>query len=329
MKNDRLFSGLVLVIIGAAFLLHNFGVVDFHWYNIVRLWPIFLVIGGINLLLANTRTVWATIVKVGVLVIGLGFVLFSNAGRRHNDSSLFNFHYNVDDDDDNDVDLDIDDDKDDDIKALKANATNVFQQPYTADIKHARLNVSGGATSYVLNTSTDSLFKAATREYYGNYNLSTSKEDSVTVVDFDMDKHNQHFRLNGGHMNVAQISLNTAPIWDLNLRGGAAKVDFDLTPYKVRSLNISGGAASCDIKMAANLPLTDVTVSTGASEVTIRIPKNAACDIAVSSGLSSNDFDGFTKISSSHYTTPGFEAAKNKIYLKLKGGVSDFNVRRY
>ncbi len=325
MKNDRLFSGLVLVIIGAVFLLNNFGVIDFHWGNLFRLWPVFLVIGGVNLLLSNTRAVWATLVRVAVLVIGLGFILFANVPGKYG-FGPFKYHYNITDDNNNDDD---DDDTDGDLKVSDKSSSNTYQQPFVAGTKYARLNVSGGATKYTLTKSTDSLFTASTSEYYGDYKLDSRTEDSVTVVDFDMNKRHERFRWDGGNMNVARLSLNTAPIWDINLRGGAAKVDFDLTPYKVRNLNINGGAASCNVKLDAKLPVTDVVVSTGASEIDINIPKSAACDIVTSSGLSSNDFEGFTKISGDHYTTPGFENAKNKIYLKLKGGVSDFNVRRY
>lgn len=324
MRNDRLFSGLVLVIIGAVFLLNNFGVIDFHWGNLFRLWPVFLVIGGVNLLLSNTRAVWATLVRVAVLIIGLGFILFSNVGNRHG-FGPFKYHYDITDNDSNDDD----DDKDGDLKLSDKSSSNTYQQPFVTGTKYARLNVSGGATKYILNKSTDRLFTASTSEYYGDYKLDSRTEDSVIVVDFDMNKRNQRFRWDGGNMNVARLSLNTAPIWDINLRGGAAKVDFDLTPYKVRNLNINGGAASCSVKLDAKLPVTDVLVSTGASEININIPKNAACDIVTSSGLSSNDFEGFDKISGDHYATPSFESAKNKIYLKLKGGVSDFNVHRY
>jgi len=325
MKNDRLFSGLVLVIIGTVFLLHNFHVIDFHWSNLFRLWPVFLVIGGINLLLANTRTAWATALKVVILIIGLGFVLFANIHRRDESGSRFSFNFRDDDDKDDIVDTAF---TDGDIKSSKA-ISNVYQQLYTPDVKTARLNISGGATSYVLNTTTSDLFKASTHETYGKYNLQTSKDDSVTVLDFDMKGKNRSFHWDSDRMNEARISLNTAPLWYINLRGGAAETKFDLTPFKIRSLTINGGATSSKIKLADNTPLTEVSVSTGASEVEISIPKNAACDITVSTGLSSNDFEGFTKISGSHYTTPGFSGAANKIYLHLKGGVSDFEVKRY
>jgi hypothetical protein len=327
MRNDRLFSGLVLVIIGSVFLLNNFGVIDFHWGNLFRLWPIFLVIGGINLILANNRTVWATVIKVVVLIAGLGFVLFSNV-RRHNSNSPFNYHFNIDDDDDDDHNTDTAY-TDGDIKGSDKASSNNYQQVYSPDVKRARLLIAGGATSYILNTTTDSLFKATTHETFGDYFLSTTKEDSVTVLTFNMKQHNNRFHWDSDHMNEARISLNTAPVWDINLRGGAAEMKFDLTPFKVSNLNFSGGATSCKLKLAANQPLTNVSVSTGASEVEISVPKGAACKIDVSSGLSSNDFEGFTKVDGSHYTTPGYETAKNKIYIHLKGGVSDFNVKRY
>jgi hypothetical protein len=325
MKNDRLFSGLVLVIIGVVFLLHNFGVIDFHWSNLFRLWPVFLVIGGINLLLANTRTAWATVLKVLVLIIGLGFVLFANIHRRDESGSRFSFNFNDDKDKDDDVDADF---TDGDIKSSKG-INSTYQQAYTPDVKRASLFVSGGATTFILNSTTDSLFKASTHETFGNYFLTMDKSDSTAALVFKMKDHNNRFHWDSDRKNEARISLNPIPVWDIELKGGAAEMKFDLTPFKIRKLDISGGATSSKIKLAANIPLTEVSVSTGASEVEINIPKNAACDITVHSGLSSNDFEGFTKVNGSHYTTPGFDGAANKIYIRLKGGVSDFEVKRY
>jgi hypothetical protein len=60
MKNDKLIPGLVLVLIGAGILLANYGYLHFHWWNVFRLWPIFLVIGGINLVFAHNKSPSAT-----------------------------------------------------------------------------------------------------------------------------------------------------------------------------------------------------------------------------------------------------------------------------
>ncbi len=324
MRSDRLIPGLVLVSIGVIFLLNNYGLIDFHWGNLFRLWPVFLVVGGVNLLLSNTRAFWATAVKVVVLAAGIALVLFASTGDRHRSSLPFlTYHY-----DDNDNDDDNDQDGDITVNDRKAQS-DVYQQLYYPDIKRAKLNIEGGATTYILDSTTDSLFKATTHETFSKYDLTWDRQDSLTTLNFSMRNHNRNFKWNSDYDNEARISLNPIPVWDINLKSGAAETKFDLTPFKIRSLNISGGATSTKVKLASNLSVTEVSVATGASEVEISVPKNAACDIKVSSGLSSNDFDSFTKVSSDHYTTPGFDQAANKIYIHLKGGVSDFNVKRY
>ena len=81
--------------------------------------------------------------------------------------------------------------------------------------------------------------------------------------------------------------------------------------------------------MGQPLQATKVDVSTGAADITIAVPKNAACSISTNSGLSSNTFDGFTKKDDDHFETPGFKAAKNKIFIHFEGGVSVFKVEKY
>src|ERR1700712_2307121 len=112
MRNDKLIPGLVLVLIGAAFLLNNFGYIHFHWTNIFHLWPIFLVIAGVNLVFAHNKSAWATILKIAVVVLGFGLLLFGNFGDRVNFWPGYHYSYS-----NNDSDSDNDDDDDDDNKA--------------------------------------------------------------------------------------------------------------------------------------------------------------------------------------------------------------------
>ncbi|WP_158827130.1 LiaI-LiaF-like domain-containing protein [Mucilaginibacter lacusdianchii] len=324
MRNNRLFSGIVLVLIGTIFLMNNFGVINFHWSNVVYLWPVFLVIAGANMLLANNRAIWATVVRVLIIVGGFSLILFSNLGEHHN--RFFNFHYNTDDNDSDDND-------DNENVSLKDAKQNTYQQVYSPDVKLVRLNISGGATTYKLTDTTADLFKADAREYGNRFNLTTEKTDSVTVLNFDMNSHvhgrERNFRWNNGRSNSADIKLNNAPQWEINVKGGATEVDFDLSPYKVKDLRLEGGAASYKVKLGANLPVTMVDVSTGVSEIELLVPRNVACDVTTSSALSSTDFEGMDKVGDKHYTSPGFSTAKNKIYINFKGGISEFNVKRY
>ena len=118
MKNDKLIPGLILVLIGAAFLLDNFGYINFHWSNIWHLWPIFLIIGGVNLVFANNRTPLATMLKIGVVILGFGLLLFGNFGNRWGfpfySYTTHDHHNNNNNDSDDD-----DDDDDDDTTGAK------------------------------------------------------------------------------------------------------------------------------------------------------------------------------------------------------------------
>jgi hypothetical protein len=322
MRNDKLIPGIVLIMIGAVILLHNYGYVDVHWSNFIYLWPVFIVIGGINLIFAHNRSAWATILKLAVIIAGFGLIVFGNFGNKAGFWPVYSYHYDGGNDDN-------DDDSDSSKNVVKVEGNSVFNEPYTAAAKVARLNISGGGTIYNLSDTTNQLFNANTQEFTGKYEFKHRVEDSVYVLDFNM-KNSHH---NGWHgndkTNSATFKLNPNPEWDINVETGATKLNFDLTKFKIKSFKISGGAASFDVKLGQPLAVTNVVVETGVSEVTINIPQNAACRVTTDSGLSSNNFEGFTKKENNVYETPDFGAAKNKLYIHMSGGVSDFKVRRY
>lgn len=327
MRNDKIIPGVVLILIGGLFLLHNYGYVSFHWANFIYLWPIFIVIGGINLIFAHNKSPWAVALKLAVIIGGFALILFGNFGSRYNFWPHYSYHS-----DNNNNDSDDDDDDDNGGKNIvKVEGTSVFNEPFTADTKEARLNISGGGTVYNLSDTTNQLFYADTKEFTGKYVFNHKKEGELYVLDFDMKNGHGSMGWHGDNdrTNTATFKLNPNPEWNINVETGATKLNFDLTKFKIKSLKLSGGAASFDVKLGQPLATTNIDVETGVSEVNISIPESAACSITTDSGLSSNNFEGFTKKENNSYETPGFSAAKNKIYIKMSGGVSDFKVRRY
>ena len=320
MRNDKLIPGLVLVLIGAAFLLNNFGYIHFHWINILHLWPLFLVMAGINLVFAHNRTVWATILKITVIVGGFALILFGDFGNRLNFWPHVNYSYNDDNNDDND-------DSDSTGTSVKMHTNGTLDAPYQNNIKTARLNVSGGGTTYTLNEITSQLFEATTNGENNRYELLQHQDDSTSVLDFRMrDHHKFNF---DSEKNAANIRLNPNPEWEINVETGATDLNFDLSKFKVRDLQLKGGAASFKVKIGQPLTMTNIDISTGVSSVEIDIPQNAACSVETDSGLSSNDYPSNFVSTNNRHESPGYDAAKNKIYIHIKGGLSDFKVKTY
>ncbi|RKR85086.1 hypothetical protein BDD43_5342 [Mucilaginibacter gracilis] len=338
MRNDKLIPGTVLVIIGTLFLLDNFNYIDFDWFSLFRLWPILLVIAGVNLVFAYNHSGTATAIKIAVLVAGMAFLIFNGIGHphhynRHNWKYAFkHFDFN-----DNESDSDNDDDSDStDTGSVSKNfkSSNHYQAAYKPSTKQATLNISGGATSYVLKDMTTNLFEADTKESGNHYSLTSTDEDDAQTLDFDMNGDNNHrhgFVLNFGNdkSDKAYLKLNTNPEWTINVEAGAAKINFDLSAFKVQKVKLEGGAASFNVKMGQPLAETTVDVSTGISKVVISVPRNAACHITSETGVSSKSFKGFESVGDDEYETPNFSKATNKMYLKISGGISDFKVEQY
>lgn len=343
MKNDRLIPGLILVLIGLVILFDNLGYIDFYWGDIFHLWPLFLIVAGVNLVFANSHSALTTVAKIVVVVGAFLFVLvrygdFGPKSGMHNNMAWHHRdHYNDNWGNDNSNDTSDDDDDDDTTGnkgVVKFESTHNFNLAYTPDVKTAELNISGGASSYTLNDTTNQLFVANTKEHWGRYEFWHHNDGSNYVLNFEMNgKKGMHLNWHGNHdnSNEAVLRINPNPIWDVNVETGAASVNFDLSKFKVRSLKLDGGAASFDLKLGEPLETTNVNVSTAAASVHIRIPKDAACKVNISGFLSSNNLEdaGLTKGSDGDYETPGFETAKNKIFMNVSGGMASFDVHRY
>ncbi|MES2418362.1 MAG: DUF5668 domain-containing protein [Bacteroidota bacterium] len=320
MKLDRIIWGVLLLFIGGVLLLDNFNVIEFYWRNVWSFWPVFLIILGLNILFNKNNSQTGSIISIAVLVITLSFLFVKGQQKpSHNFWWGDRFGDNVH------IDMDNNDDSDNYSKLS-------FVEPFVvgdAD-KKTILNLSGGGTSFELKGATDSLIFADVKKRNGQFMLTKEVSDSVNTVTFKMqDKnHNRGWSFSNGGNDV-NLSLNVQPLWEMHIKMGAGQIDFDLSKYKVRSFNFDGGAAELELKLGDLLPITDVAVKTGVADVKIKIPEGSGCRIKTKTGLSSRDFEGFTKLNDGTYETPNYQGSTHKIFISLDGGLSSFEVKRY
>ncbi len=329
MKTEKLVWGLILVFIGGILLLENFDVIDFYWSSIWRFWPLLLILIGVNMIFSRSDMASGPYVALVTTLVVLIFIGYQ--GTRPPSGGhwyqKYNFNYN-DDSDDEDGDAD-----------TLAWTGSRFSEPYNGLVKHAELNITGGASAFSIEDTTTQLVSASVKQGASKYVFTTesrfldASQDSLKIVNLKMlsKNHNNKFNLNDVEGNDLRVMLNTAPEWDINVKVGAGDADFDLTRFKVSSLSFHGGAASFKAKLGepGEGGETRVTAETGIAEVNIKVPKTVGCRIFVKSGLSSKDFSGFTKRNDGSYVTSNFDSAAKKIIINLKGGLSEFNVSRY
>ncbi len=318
MKSEKIIWGLVLVFIGAVFLLDNFDVIDFYWRSVWRFWPIILILIGANMMFNYSDSKVGAGAAAAVAVVCLGFLFYQGTRPYDHDKSWFSFRFDNDDRRDR--------------SGRSAQKESNFVEEYNPASPYAELNVSGGATEFDLVDSTSNLFEAFVRQTYGSYNLTRSSKDSMEVINFKQgdNKGRRDFNFNDADANHIEFKLNPNPIWKIYLKMGAGEADFDFSKYKVSELHLKGGAASFDVKLPEpSTAQTTVEAEAGVAEVKLSVPANTPCKIIVSGGLSDKNFNGFTKQSNDVYVSGDYEKAPKRIFIRLKVGLSDFTVDKY
>ena len=285
MKPKYIFGGLFLITLGTLILISNFSIVNLDLSGLWKLWPMALILWGI-LLLINNNLLKAVFAAVIAIVLA---VTFYGAGQ-----SFLNIF-------DKDIDFEFADGKNN-----LSTDTAHFVEPFDQKIKNVDLRIEAGAGSFYIVEPTTDLIRVATLETKDNYTLKRTDLDNSTLIDLIMKKTKIKLR-RGSFKNKVEIGLNSEPIWNLNFDLGAAKIDFDLSHYKVSTVKFELGAASLNLKLGDKYPETILDIDADASSIDIEIPDSSGCEINSDVSLSSKKFNGFKKISSDLFRTENFE----------------------
>lgn len=293
MRPGRLFWGTFLVATGVLLLLERADVlpIDLHWYW--RLWPLILVFWGISAVAGN-RMVSALLAIPSALLLGSLLV------------GLVNFSW---------------------IDAPVSDETIIqnLVEPYDRDIERASLTVDAIAGTYVIEQWTPDLIDATLSSRFGSWRLE--RQNSETSERLRLTTDHPRFR-GGGRKSRAEIRLNTAPVWELNLDAGAARLDLDLRNHRVETLRIDAGASEVRVKLGRALDETRVQIEAGVSSIRISVPEEAGCEIRTEVTLASRSFSGFASEGHGMYRTDNFQTSSTKIYMDIDAGVSSVRVTR-
>lgn len=307
MKPKYTFWGLFLVTLGTLILISNFSIVNLDLSGLWKLWPAALIFWGISFIINKD---FIKIIFAGVIAIVLALTIYS-AGQ-----SCLNIF-------DKGIDFEFADGENN----FYADTTR-YVESYDKKIKNIDLRIDAGAGSFNIIEPTTDLISVMALGIKDNYIFNRTDSENSASVELRMKKTKIKLR-KGNFKNKVEMSLNTEPIWNMNVDLGASSIDFDLSPYKVSTLKLDMGAASLNLKIGDKYPETVLDIDAGASSIDIEVPDSSGCEIKSDAALSSKNFSGFNKVKTDLYRTENFEKAKNKIYIRVDAGVSSIDVRRY
>ena len=311
MKAGKIFWGIILVYLGILVLLNNFDIIDFSWRIFWKFWPVLLIIWGINILISKENTRKGAVLIGLVTCLGLGLLTYFGIREKSNRSE-----YTWEERQNEDYGSDYTQDD------------RIFREDYSPNIKTGKISISGGAGEFEVKSPTDNLMEAHVSKGNINYVLKRTDTDSSVNLNFHA-KYEKGIKLPTKGVHDTKIFLNNNPVWDIDVKVGAADVNLDLSPYKIKNLSFSGGATDVEIKLGSLYEHQNIVVETGVSSVEIKVPKSAGCKIINQSGLSSKKFQDFIEKESGVYETNNYVAADKKIDILLKTGISDLKVKTY
>ena len=131
-----------------------------------------------------------------------------------------------------------------------------------------------------------------------------------------------------GHERKWDVRLSDRVPLALEVEVGAAESRIDLTNVRVTDLKVSTGASDTKLRMPAHAGQTRAKVSGGMASIKIDIPEEVAARIEWEGGLSSLDVDTrrFPQ-DGKFYQSPNYAGAANKIDLRIEMGVGSVKVR--
>jgi DNA-binding MarR family transcriptional regulator len=127
-----------------------------------------------------------------------------------------------------------------------------------------------------------------------------------------------------------EVTLNAAVPWEVEVRGGAYKVEADLSGLKLTSFVSTRGLSDVDLTLPEPSGVVPVRLSGGASEVNIRRPAGVEARLSMKGGVSKLTFDeqSFDAVGGNlRLQSPRHREAPDRYEIEVSGGASKVSVQ--
>jgi len=323
-----LFWPLILIGVGAIWLLSNAGILQPASIGMLfRLWPVILIIIGLDLLFGRNNPTLGTIIGLGgvalivvLMLVGPGLGLVKNV-----EVQQAAYTEPVGDASSASVSLSVG------VAQTHITALNDSSDLFDADLRYVgevEYKVTGTSEKYITLTQKGS---TSTSEFFGwfdgpqNLRWDIGLNPNIPLT----------LNVNAG-VSDTTLDLQDLQIADLRVSGGVGNLTVNVPnmdyPYHV---NVSGGVGDFRISIEEGAALT-IDVSGGVGEVNIDVPDGAAVKVDGSTGVGSISVPSdYQRVSgndeaigdSGVWQSPNFEESSRQIVIHFDGGVGGFTVR--
>ncbi len=295
---------LVLILIGVLLLLQNLGLVSADiWSTIGRLWPLLLVLIGLDVLLGRRLGGRAILGMTLLAFAGAGIWATITAGSSTADSDTRSFDQSLDGATSANV-----------LVNFGAGQLSLSSLPGSDPTQLASLTFQGPAS--VEPTTRYDVQNGVGQLQYG-VNGRTGLAGSA-------------FPMFSGRPSSSQLDVALSPNLPLTVtvRTGAADAQLDFSQLRATDLNVSVGASAAHLTLPANAGATTAHVQGGLTALTIVVPPGVAAQVHYRGGLNALDIDQtrFSVVGNGEYRSADYDSATNRVDLYVDSGLASVTI---
>lgn len=299
MNIKKIRNGIILISVGLVLLLNNLGQVGWSvWWSIFKLWPIFLMAWGIELIFRNSKLNLLALLSPLIWCLA---ILGPALSGEHKDINWFSdpqyFNWEVE-------------------KPGKVKEISVV-----IDIGGRKLNLSGGAQNIVVCSLT----------YFNEKpECKWTVEDSRGILEI-YQKDKMPFPLCfDSPEHVSKVIFNNVLPLDLQIFSRVSEADLDLSQLNLKNLDLDLRVNASEVKLPLKPGVLDCKVRSKVGYLKLKIPKEAGLSIQNMTKLASSSFSNISLVHTPEgFTTPDFSKAKSKINLVIKGKILQLEIETY
>jgi len=313
----RLINGVIIVIIGAILLMNTTGYLPWSvWSAAVHYWPILVIGLGFQVALSKWKVPGLGLALIAVLILAA-----MNPYAGGNRPFLYYWRF-----------------------------WKLPRVPISRPLEHTK------RWTVPLNPSRSSLeleLKSPSMEVEASGDPSLSSENPLRALVAELswdkvepetffaeDEGNQNITVslrspaldgNNAGKQVWKIVLNPSLWTEIDVTGGVADLSLDCDLISLKRITVLAGVSNINLNFGPSGKETSIAISSGVAKVTLKIPKNAGIQVAVSGPplVTRADFSKQGLIRRGNvWTTPNYAESSTKIDVKVSCGAGKVTLER-
>ncbi|OGC75123.1 MAG: hypothetical protein A2145_02265 [candidate division Zixibacteria bacterium RBG_16_40_9] len=299
MNIRKIRNGIILISVGIVLLLNNLDYVGWSvWWSILKLWPIFLVAWGIELVFRHSKLSFLALFSPLLWCLAiLGPALLGE----QKDFEIFplskQYTWQVE------------------------KQTNIKQVTAVIDVKGGELKLSGGSQN---------IADCDLTYFWEKPECSWSVEDSHGILEINQKDKIWFPFVNGSDEHEVKIAFSNSIPLDLQIFSKVSAADLDLSQLNLKNLDLNLKVNSTTVKLPLRPGQLDCKVKSKIGHLKLKVPKEAGLAIENLAKLSSTSFSHISlRHSAEGFKTPNYQKASSKINLILRGKIVQFEIETY